>query len=161
MSTSLKHKIKQNAAFKNKAHEATLSVLVAAVHIRQESEAIFKKHDLTFSYYNVLRILRGGPDEGYPRCDIIERMIDPAPDVTRLIDQLIKKGWVRRTRSDYDRRVSLHWITTAGQELLGAVDAEVDAINMKYEKRLSQDDLEQLIRICSEIYSTPSEEREC
>ena len=70
----------------------------------------FKKHGLTFSYYNVLRILRGASDEGYPRCDIIERMIDPAPDVTRLIDQLINKGWVSRARSLEDRRVSLHWI---------------------------------------------------
>ena len=161
MSTSLQHKLKQNASFKNKAHEATLSVLVAAVHIRKESEAIFKKYDLTFSYYNVLRILRGGPEEGYPRCDIIERMIDPAPDVTRLIDHLINKGWVRRARSEHDRRVSLHWITDEGRTLLNTMDAEINAINARYESRLSEDDLDTLIRICSEIYSQDSFEREC
>lgn len=161
MATALQQKIKQNASFKSKAHEAMLSLLVAAVHVRRESEAIFKNHGLTFSYYNVLRILRGGPEEGYARCDIIERMIDPAPDVTRLIDQMINKGWVRRTRSEHDRRVSLHWITPAGRRLVNEIDADMDALNMYYEERIGPDDLDHLIRISSEIYAEEPAEKDC
>lgn len=158
MDSSLQRKIKQNASFKSKAHEATLSLLVAGIHVRRESEAIFKKHGLSFSYYNVLRILRGAPADGYPRCDIIERMLDPAPDVTRLIDQLINKGWVHRSRSDADRRVSLHWITQQGLDLLEKIDIEIDTLNATYDEKISKEDLEHLIRICSYIYSHASEE---
>lgn len=150
---TLKAKLKQNAAFKNKAHEAALGLMVAAAHVRRQSEALFRKYDLNFNYYNVLRILRGAPEAGYPRCEIIERMIDPAPDVTRLIDHLIKKGWVRRARSVHDRRQSLHWITDAGRALLAKMDGEVDALNDDLDARLSDEDLDHLIRITSKIYS--------
>jgi len=152
MSNPLKAKLKQNAAFKSKAHEASLSLLVAAVHIRRQSEEIFKKHALNFNYYNVLRILRGAPEEGYPRCEIISRMIDPAPDVTRLMDQLVRKGWVRRERSDQDRRQSLHWITEAGRELLGHMDEEIDALSDEFAAQVCEEDLDHLIRIASKIY---------
>lgn len=156
MGSPLQRKIKQNASFKSKAHEATLSLLVAGIHLRRESDAIFKKYGLSFSYYNVLRILRGAPEEGYPRCDIIDRMLDPAPDVTRLIDQMIKKGWVKRTRSASDRRVSLHWITQKGLGLLELIDNEVNELNAQYDAKIDDADLEHLIRICSYIYSDTS-----
>lgn len=160
MDSFLQRKIKQNASFKSKAHEATLSLLVAGIQIRRESEAIFKQYGLSFSYYNVLRILRGAPENGYPRCDIIDRMLDPAPDVTRLIDQLIRKGWVHRSRSDSDRRVSLHWITQQGLDLLEKIDTEIDVLNAKYDEKISAEDLDHLIRICSYIYSDTSIEPE-
>ena len=153
MKSPLQRKLKQNASFKSKAHEATLSLLVAGIHLRRESESIFKKYGLSFSYYNVLRILRGAPENGYPRCDIIERMLDPAPDVTRLIDQLINKGWVHRTRSKTDRRVSLHWITQQGLDLLEQVDEAVNAQIDKYESVMSEQDLDHLSRICAYFYA--------
>ena len=153
MGQPLKARLKQNSDFKSKAQEATLSLIVAGVHLRRQSERIFKKHDLNFSYYNVLRILRGSPEEGYPRCEIIGRMIDPAPDVTRLIDQLVEKGWVRRERSDVDRRVSLHWITEKGLDLLNSIDAELDAMTESFARVVGEQDMDELIRICSAVYS--------
>ncbi len=153
MTTSLKAKLKQNADFRSKAHEATLGLMVAAVHLRRQAEEIFKRHDLNFNYYNVLRILRGAPDDGYPRCEIIERMIDPAPDVTRLMDHLVKRGWVRRERSDIDRRQSLHWITEGGLSLLGKMDVEIDAMNDEFAELLGEADLDHMIRIASKVYS--------
>ena len=153
MGQPLKARLKQNTDFKSKAHEASLSLMVAAVHVRRLNEQIFKKYELNFSYYNVLRILRGAPEAGYPRCEIIGRMIDPAPDVTRLIDQLIAKGWVKRERSEIDRRVSLHWITEEGKALLRVVDAEVNAFSDAFAEVVSDEDMDHLIRICSDIYS--------
>lgn len=162
MSTSLKAKLKQNVDFKTKAHEASLALLVASVHVRRQSDALFKKYDLNFNYYNVLRILRGARVEGYPRCEIIERMIDPAPDVTRLMDQLVNKGWVRRERSEHDRRKSLHWITDDGKQLLGQIDAEIDHLNTVFAESVGDEDLEHLIRITSKIYSAqPANEQDC
>ncbi len=160
MGQALKAKLKQNSDFRSKAHEAMLSLMVAAVHVRKESEQIFKEHGLSFSYYNVLRILRGAPAEGYPRCDIISRMIDPAPDVTRLIDQLVVNGWVRRERSDQDRRVSLHWITDAGKQLLAAIDEQIDGQSDAFGLLIGEEDLEHLIRICASVYEVPVPEEQ-
>ena len=161
MSSSLKARLKQNVDFKDKAHEASLALVVAAVHIRRQSEAIFKHYDLNFNYYNVLRILRGSPAEGYPRCEIIDRMIDPAPDVTRLIDHLVNKGWVRRARSEHDRRQSLHWITDAGRQLIEKVDVEVDDLNNAFADQVGADDLDHIIRIMAKIYAPATAEPDC
>lgn len=161
MGQTLKEKLKQNSEFKSKAQEAMLSLMVAAVHVRRGSERIFKQHGLSFSYYNVLRILRGAPAEGYPRCEIISRMIDPAPDVTRLIDQLVNKGWVKRERSDMDRRVSLHWITDEGQRLLAEIDEEIDGQSETFGDQLGEENIDHLIRICASVYSEPVPEESC
>ncbi len=153
MSISLKTKLKQNADFKSKAHEASLALMVAAVHVRRQSDAIFRQYDLNYNYYNVLRILRGAPAEGYPRCEIIDRMIDPAPDVTRLMDQLVNKGWVRRERSEHDRRQSLHWITAEGNQLLKQIDKEIEAMHDGFASQLGDEDMDHIIRITSKIYA--------
>ena len=47
----------------------------------------------------MLRILRGVYPEGHPRCEIAQRMVERAPDVTRLVDRLQSQGLVRRNRS--------------------------------------------------------------
>lgn len=150
---TLKEKLKQQKEFKSLSQEALLSLYVASVHMRQLSEGIFKKYGLTNSYYNVLRILRGAPDNGYPRCEIIDRMIDPAPDVTRLIDQLVKKGWVIRKRSEEDRRVSLHWITAEGLQILTEVEDEVDGIQDSLADCLGKENMEHLVHICTTIFN--------
>ena len=153
---TLKEKLKQQKEFKSLSQEALLSLYVASVHMRQLSESIFKKYGLTSSYYNVLRILRGAPENGYPRCEIIDRMIDPAPDVTRLIDQLVKRGWVIRQRSEEDRRVSLHWVTADGLQLLAVVEDEVDAIQESLAESLGKEDMEHLVRISAIIFNQVS-----
>ncbi|MGH9160608.1 MAG: MarR family winged helix-turn-helix transcriptional regulator, partial [Vicinamibacteraceae bacterium] len=91
---------------------AVVSLLVAAGHVRDRIDEACATFGLTSGQYNVLRILKGGPSEGYSRCDIAERMIERAPDVTRLVDRLAQGGLVERTRSGADRRLSLTRITS-------------------------------------------------
>ena len=52
-------------------------------------------------------------------------MVTRDPDVTRLVDRLIKQGLVRRERSAEDRRVVLVEITGAGLALLARLDEPV------------------------------------
>ena len=47
-----------------------------------------------------------------------QRMVNPSPDVTRLIDRLARRGLVRRMRARSDRRLSLTRITPKGVALL-------------------------------------------
>jgi DNA-binding MarR family transcriptional regulator len=59
--------------------------------------------------------------------DIAERMITRDPDVTRLVDRLIKQGLVRRERDTEDRRVVLVEITGAGLAMLARLDEPAGA----------------------------------
>jgi DNA-binding MarR family transcriptional regulator len=74
------------------------------------------------SQYNILRILRGARPKAVKISEIADRMITRDPDVTRLVDRLIKQGLVQRERDTEDRRVVLVEITGAGLAMLARLD---------------------------------------
>src|ERR1700757_3122275 len=97
MTEALSRRLKQ-AEFSSPAQEALLSVMVAAAALNERMDRVCAGHKITRAQYNVLRILRGVHPEGHPRCEIAQRMIERAPDVTRLVDRLQAQGLVRRNR---------------------------------------------------------------
>ena len=153
MSGGLARRIKQNSAFESRAQEAILNLFVASAQMRREVEQVCADHDLSFAHYNILRILRGAHPEGHPRCEIIERMLDPSPDVTRLIDKLVDRGVVERKRSQEDRRMTIHHITRQGQNLLEEMQPHITNVQNQFGRRVADRDLDHLIRICEGIYA--------
>ena len=136
------------------AHEAVLNLLVAAGHVRERFDRVCVDHGITTGQYNVLRILRGAQPEGYARCDIAQRMIERAPDVTRLIDRLEAHGLVQRDRSNEDRRRSVTRITDAGLKLLERLQPGIDALDRDIEERLPAEDRRELSRILERLYES-------
>ena len=131
--------------------EGMLNLLVTGAALNQKAEALFGQFGLTSSAYNVLRILRGSP-EGLPRGEIAQRMVNPSPDVTRLIDGLARRGLVRRLRARTDRRLSLTRITPKGivqLERAGAANVEHRAL---LAARLSDAEWRQLSALCERVY---------
>jgi DNA-binding MarR family transcriptional regulator len=128
-----------------------LNVLVASAALTEQYEAVFGQFGLSTSAYNILRILRGTP-AGHPRGEIAERMVNRAPDMTRLIDRLARRGLVRRTRSRSDRRVSLTRITPKGIALLERVEPANTALRGRLASRLSAADWRQLSALCERVY---------
>ncbi len=151
MSDVLKARIKQRR-FRNPAHEAMLNLMVAAAHVRQMVEEACVDHDLTQAQYNVLRILRGKHPDGYPRGEVASRMIDRAPDVTRLIDRLERRGLVERVRSTEDRRLSITRITRKGLAVLTKLDPRIEALDAQFSSRLPPRDLKTLSQLCERVY---------
>lgn len=152
MGHTLREHIKQTVPFEDPAQEAMLNLFVAAAHVRRRVETVCKEHNLQFSHHNVLRILRGVHPDGHPRCEIIERMLDPSPDVTRLIDKLVQRGLVRRSRSEEDRRMTIHTITEKGLDLLDELDPKIREVQEWFDDRVADRDLQHLSRICEGIY---------
>lgn len=128
-----------------------IGLLVASAAVRSELNDICAEHDILASQYNILRILHGGPPEGYPRCEIIERMIDRGPDVTRLVDELEEKGLVDRQRSQDDRRMMMHRITEQGRKRLQAVTEDLGGVRDRFDATFSDEDVGEFARMCSEI----------
>src|SRR5579864_5248555 len=152
MGDALRHRIQQ-AHFESAVQEALLNVLVAADHLRAQTERLCAELGLSASQYNVLRILRGVHPEGHSRCEIARRMIERAPDVTRLIDRLEKRGWVERDRSERDRRLSISRITAAGLELLDSIAPRFELAQRDFAERVPPADCRELSRICEAIYA--------
>lgn len=151
MGVALRNKLKAER-LESDIEEALLNVLVAAGYIRERLEQTCAGHGITAAQYNVLRILNGGPPDGYARREILERMIERAPDCTRLIDRLEKQGYVRRNRTRSDRRLSLTQITARGRELLGRMIGDIQDVQQRVAGRLSPRDRRELSTILEKVY---------
>lgn len=132
--------------------DAMVNLIVTADEVRRRLEAACREAGLTLSQYNVLRILRGAGPEGSPRCDVADRMLEHAPDVTRLIDKLESRGLAERRRCTEDRRLSLSTITDAGREAVDRATPHVEAVQQWFTSRVSGADARELSRICEGVY---------
>jgi DNA-binding MarR family transcriptional regulator len=157
MGDALRRRIQQDR-FESPLQEAILNLMVAADSVRDLFDNACAELGITASQYNVLRILRGIHPEGHSRCEIARRMIERAPDVTRLIDRLEKQGFVERDRTERDRRLSISRITPAGLELLNRLEPRVRQVHEQIAERLSLHDQRELSRICEGVYEEASEE---
>ena len=151
MGEALKRRLKQEK-FESPLQEAMLNLLVAASHVREQVDRVCEQYGITNAQYNVLRILRGAHPDGYPRCEIACRMIDRAPDVTRLIDRLEQQKLVARDRSDEDRRLSITRITQKGLDLLERMNASLEEVHRHIGERMSLADRREMSRICEGLY---------
>jgi DNA-binding MarR family transcriptional regulator len=157
MGEVLKKRIKQTADFASPVEEALLNLMVAADHVRGRFDRVCSNFRITHGQYNVLRILRGVYPKGHPRCEIAARMLEKAPDVTRLVDRLETQGLVERDRSEEDRRLSLTRITKKGLKLLDEMDSTFAEASRYFSERVSRRDCRELTRICEGIYAEEEE----
>jgi DNA-binding MarR family transcriptional regulator len=149
--SALQHEIRQRRPFQSVAHEAVVALMRTADLVRRQMAALVEPHGITLQQYNVLRILRGGGDEGVPTLQISERMIEHAPGVTRLLDRLEAKGLIRRQRCERDRRQHLCWIEPKGLALLDHIDARTSGAHEDSLKGLRQKDRATFIRLLDAI----------
>jgi DNA-binding MarR family transcriptional regulator len=143
---SIKTRIVQKK-FEDATDEAVVGLFVVAGVLDDLCEAACAKHDITSVQYNVLRILRGVHPDGHPRGEIARRLITRAPDVTRLIDRLERRGLVERSWQPDNRRLSISRITAKGLKLLTALDPDIRRIQREATARLSKSDIAALARI--------------
>ncbi|MDX2120503.1 MAG: MarR family transcriptional regulator [Gemmatimonadota bacterium] len=147
---SVKERLRQ-ARFRSPSQEAMMSLLVAALHLKCRLEAVCGRAGVTHDQYNVLRILRGVYPGGHPRYEIALRLVDRAPDVTRLLDRLARQGLIKRYRAEGDRRLSLARITDRGLALLDRLDGPIDALTSTVAAPLRPPELAQLTDLCSRL----------
>ncbi len=147
---SIRREIQQSKPFRSRSQEATLALFRTADLLRRRFAEVMEAEGVTFQQYNVLRILRGA-SKAVPTLTIAERMVEKTPGVTRMLDRLEAKGWVRRERCTADRRQVLCSITQAGLDRLDALQPPVDALDDTCMAMLSQEDQKTLIRMLDAI----------
>jgi DNA-binding MarR family transcriptional regulator len=152
MGQILKRRLKQEK-FSSVEQEGLLNLFIASNYLHSKLDTICCGFKITLAQFNVLRILKGAHPEGYPRGEIIRRMVEPAPDVTRLIDRLIKEGLVERFNTEEDRRLSLARITKKGIALLTKINPEVDKFLLDYASMLTKSEKEILSNILEKLYA--------
>ena len=123
MAQTIDREIRQTKPFRSLQEQLVLNLMLTT-RVVEESWAQYLKRaeGISPSQYNILRILRGARPKAARISEIADRMVTRDPDVTRLVDRLIKQGLARRERDSNDRRVVLVEITGPGLALLSRLD---------------------------------------
>lgn len=134
-----------NMEFKNEHQKLFLNLLFTSNWLRHMDMERLRPSGLSPQQYNILRILRGAKGQMNMH-QVKERMIDRAPNATRLTDKLIAKGLVERERCEEDRRVVFVRISAKGLELLSTLDKKTEALQIKSE-RITESEAQTLNRL--------------
>lgn len=145
MPSALRDELKKRNPFDSVEQEATLAILRTSDLLENRIARLLREHGLTMSQYNVLRILRG-EGRAMPCLEVASRMIQVAPAITRVVDQLLKLELISKTQSDQDRRVYEIELTASGKKLLGLLDQPVLDMHASLLRSVSKADLKGLIR---------------
>jgi DNA-binding MarR family transcriptional regulator len=123
MAKTIDREIHQTKPFRSLQEQVVINLMLTTRAVEEGWVQYLRRTEgISVSQYNILRILRGARPKPAKISGVAERMITRDPDVTRLIDRLIKQGLVQRRRDDNDRRVVLVEITGAGLALLSRLD---------------------------------------
>lgn len=136
--------------FQTREQEAYVSLVRTYERLTDGFTRLFAAHRLSLPQYNALRILRGAGPGGLPVQKIAERMITRDPDVTRLVDRLVKAGHVHRERCETDRRVVWVRLTQQGAALLESLDQPVRDLHKSQLGHMGLEKLETLTELLAE-----------
>ena len=123
MAQTIDREIRQTKPFRSLQEQVVINLMRTTRAVEESWIHYLKRTEgISPSQYNILRILRGARPNAVKISDIADRMITRDPDVTRLVDRLIKQGLARRERDSEDRRVVRVEISGAGLALLSRLD---------------------------------------
>ena len=156
MTRSLLTEIKQTRPFEAPEVEAHLNLARTAEMLRQALIDTVRPAGLSPNAYNALRILRGTGSKGLTCGEVAERMITRDPDITRLIDRLVRRDFVSRTRGENDRRLVRLRISPEGRRPLAKLDKPILEMNRRCLGHLGEERLGQLIELLEAARERPA-----
>jgi len=113
---------------------------------------ILKPYKLTHAQLNALYIL--SEDDPYPisAYELKEKILVNNPDVTRLLDRLVKKDYVQRITCPENRRKIDISLTDGGRTIFGEAHLAVKkALGNFFEQKITEEEARELRRILHKI----------
>ena len=108
----------QTKGFHSEQEKAFVNLIHTAAHFESLFTHFIKDFGLSPQQYNVLRILRGQSPNAILGGELQKRMLHNMSNATRLVDKLVEKGLVDRSKNSNDKRQILVSINKQGLKLL-------------------------------------------
>ena len=151
MAGRIQEELKQTKPVDSLEEEIFLNLARTHEALAGQTAELLKRHELTPTQYNVLRILRGSGESGLTAGEIAERMITRDPDVTRLIDRMEKRGLVLRWRCTHDRRVVWTRISPEGLAMIAPLDEPMRELHAAQFAHVGRERLAVLLDLLEEV----------
>ena len=109
---------------------------------------------VTSSYIQYLDIIEAMQNEGLQAkvSDISDRLSLPRPGVTRTVKEMEQKGYLKKTVSPEDGRVTYLTLTETGQMLSEKYNQQIFSTLASYMEGFSEEDAECMIRTIDQFY---------
>jgi len=127
--------------------QAYLNIIRTAQALGADLTELFDRFALSGKQYNVLRALRRGGPSGLTATEIGQQMTDRRADVTRLVDRLVREGFVRREQDESDRRIVRAVLTKKGAGILKRIDEPLIETHRAQLGHLSREEIETVIAL--------------
>ena len=132
-----------------RALNAFINLMRASDSLAARLSALLEPHGLTTGQFGVLETLH----HLGPMCQhaLAEKLLRSGGNITLVVDNLEKHGWVRRVRQKDDRRMVVIHLTPAGERVIARVFPEhVKALVLEM-SRLTPAEQESLRAICRKL----------
>jgi DNA-binding MarR family transcriptional regulator len=145
MTTTIPRAARKGRRFDSLEQEAFLSLWRTYDRLRALEDTLFARRDLTPQQYNALRLLRAEHPQKLRTLDLAARLVSRAPDITRMLDKLERRGLIDRDRPADNRRIVHIGITPAGIATLDELQEPIRDCHARQLGHLPASDLRYLI----------------
>ena len=133
------------------AEQSLIRLMRVGDRLWRESDERFSQWGLTDNHYNVLRILNGS-SEPMRQVEIGRKMLSSRANVTKLIDLLEERKFVRRLACG-DRRVNLIELTGDGAKFIEETLPEIIGQANETMKPLTRDEQKTMFNLLGKLLS--------
>lgn len=130
-----------------------VAIVKASELYKKDADAIFKNYGLTFSQYNVLRVLNNSKDGQNSVTNASKIMLVSSPNMTGIAKRLEKNGFIIRKNDSKDERITLLEITPKGKMVLKNIRAAHDENMRGYMQSFSKEEKKRLLEDLKRVFT--------
>lgn len=130
-----------------------VAIVKASELYKKEADAIFKNYGLTFSQYNVMRVLYNSKDGQNSVTNASKIMLVSSPNMTGIAKRLEKNGFIIRKNDSKDERITLLEITPKGRRVLENIRAAHDENMSNYIRSFSGEEKKRLLEDLKRVFN--------
>jgi DNA-binding MarR family transcriptional regulator len=131
---------------------AYFNLLKTSTWLEDRIKKALKAFGLTHAQLNALYIMFENDPRPVSASELKKKILVNNPDVTRLLDRLVKKGFVKRETCSENRRKIDISLTDSGKSLfLEAHHSAKQAVGNFFEKQITEDEAGELRRILHKL----------
>lgn len=108
-----------------------------------------KDLDMTSEQWVVLARL--WEQDGLNQKELAEKILKDQTNTTRILDKVVKKGWVQRLDAVVDRRAYLLYLTDEGKRMVETTYPLVTQVKEKLESRLTDEEIKVVMSILDKL----------
>ncbi|BEQ13782.1 MarR family winged helix-turn-helix transcriptional regulator [Desulfoferula mesophila] len=132
-------------------------VLMSMVRVselfKKTASEIFKNYGLTFTQYNVLRVLNASEDGTNTITKVSKILLVTGANMTGVAKRMERDGFLLRKRYSQDERVTLLEITPKGRKALENIQPEKEKHIDNFVGELSGEEKTHVLALLKQIYS--------